>query len=336
MSSKRKASALSSQSTEFKKFEGICPALITPFTSEGKVNVDVLPSLVEYYIEAGVTGLYLCGTTGSGVALAMAERKQVTSAVCAAGQSRIAIVVMVGACPIDQAIELAKHAKVAGAYAVSSTFPGAYTWFKKDGKVVTPPASLDEAIAYFQDVAKATDLPFWPYWLGNGAFKGSAREFLDLMYTVPNFAGSKFTSQDMFTFQQIKQLSEQDGKQLTLVTGCDEMHVCGLVMNSDGGIGSTYNLMPNLFVRLREAFKADKTREAMRLQSDINKVIALLIDVCKCRERGSNIIGGLMCVLRHRGFDVGHPRAQMVSHDFSKEQEKALLDGIAAMDFKVC
>jgi len=322
--------------TEFKQFEGICPALITPFTAEGKVNVDVLPSLVEYHIKSGVTGLYLCGTTGSGVAMATEERKQVATAVCAASKGRISVVVMVGACPIDQAIELAKHAKEVGAYAISSTFPGAYTWFKKDGKVVTPPASLDEAVKYFQQVAGATDLPFWPYWLGNGAFSGSAREFLDLMYTVPNFAGSKFTSQDMYTFQQIKRLSEEDGKKLSLVTGCDEMHVCGLVMGSHGGIGSTYNLMPNLFVRLREAFKAGKTQEAMDLQGDINKVIALLIDVCKCRERGSNIIGGIMCVMRHRGFDVGYAREAMVSHEFSKEQEKALLDGIAAMDFEVC
>ena len=94
--------------------------------------------------------------------------------------------------------------------------------------------------------------------------------------------------------------------------------------------------MPNLFVRLRAAFAKGDTQEAMRLQGDINKVIALLIDVCKCRERGSNIIAGIMCVLRHRGFDVGYARKEMLSQNFTPEQEKALLDGIAAMDFEVC
>lgn len=316
-------------------FQGICPALITPFNADGTVNEAVLSPLVDMHADAGCTGLYLCGTTGSGVAMPIEERKKMTAAVCKAAGKRLSIVVMVGACPVDRAIELAKHAKEVGAAAVSSTFPGAYSWYK-DGEVAEPEyVTQAGALEYFKKIASATDLPFWPYWLGQGGFSGSAREFLDMMYQVPNFGGSKFTSTDMFTFQQIKALSQADGKVLTLVTGCDEMNICGCVMGSDGGIGSTYNLMPSLFVRLRTAFEERRLDDAMGIQTQINAVIALLIDVCKCRERGSNIIAGLMCVLRSRGFDVGHPLKPMLSQPFSPEQEKALLDGIAALDFKV-
>lgn len=315
-----------------KLFEGICPALITPFTAEGKVNVAVIPSLVELHASAGVAALYLCGTTGSGVAMSMEERKTMTASVCAAVKGRFAVVVMVGACPVAEACELAKHAKQVGAAAVSSTVPGVYTWFKREGadQDDAKAATLESAISYFKQVGAATDLPFWPYWLGSSGF--TAREFLDLMYQVPNFAGCKFTSKDMFTFQQIKSLSEADGRELTLVTGCDEMHICGLVMGSDGGIGSTYNLMPGLFVALRQAFKEGRVQDAMALQAVINQVISLLIDVCKCSDRGSNIIAGICCVLRSRGFDVGYARSSMLSQTFSAEQEKALLDGLAAIE----
>jgi dihydrodipicolinate synthase/N-acetylneuraminate lyase len=55
----------------------------------------------------------------------------------------------------------------------------------------------------------------------------------------------------MYTFQQIRFLSEKAGEPLNLVTGADEMFICGQVMKSDGGIGSTYNLMPKLFVQVR-------------------------------------------------------------------------------------
>lgn len=106
-------------------------------------------------------------------------------------------------------------------------------------------------------------------------------------------------------------------------------------MKSDGGIGSTYNVMPKLFVRLREAFDADNVRLAMELQEQINQVVALLIDICHCRERGTNIIAGIMAVLRQRGFNVGYPRAAVLSRTFTPEDEKQLLDAIAALPFAV-
>lgn len=310
---------------------GIIPALITPFTADDKVNVAVLPAMVEHFLDAGCTGLYLTGSTGSGVGMTVAERKQVTKAVCEATNGRAVVIVMVGACPVEDACELAKHAAECGASAISATVPGTYKWIEK-----TFVSSIDEAAAYFTKVAGATDLPFWPYWLGS-SFSVSAKQFLDAMRNVPNFAGCKYTTTDMFTFQQIKFLSEQDkdGPVLTLVTGCDEMNICGMVMGSDGGIGSTYNVMPKLFVQLREAFEEDRMQDAMRLQANINQVVQLLIDVCKCGDRGTNIIAGIMCVLRSRDFDVGQPRAVMLSAPFTAQQEKTLLDGIAAMDFAV-
>ena len=75
--------------------------------------------------------------------------------------------------------------------------------------------------------------------------------------------------------------------------------------------------------------------EAKKLQININRVIALLIDTCNCRARGTNIVAGIMAVLRTRGFAVGEAREAVLSQPFSAEQEKALLDGIAGMDFAV-
>jgi dihydrodipicolinate synthase/N-acetylneuraminate lyase len=55
-------------------------------------------------------------------------------------------------------------------------------------EVVKP--DLVGAIEYFKTVAGATDLPFWPYWLG-GSLAASAPEFLAAMKDVPNFKGMK-------------------------------------------------------------------------------------------------------------------------------------------------
>eukprot|EP00038_Savillea_parva_P008744 m.178884 g.178884 ORF g.178884 m.178884 type:complete len:318 (+) comp14645_c0_seq1:59-1012(+) len=310
--------------------KGPAPALVTPFTDDDKVNTDAIPPMVEYFIGSGVKGLYLCGSTGSGIAMTKAERMEMTEATCKAVAKRVPVIVMVGACPVEEAVELAVHAKKCGAAAISATVPGAYAWLKNEE--VKP--DLGVAIAYFKTVAGATDLPFWPYWLG-GSLASSAPEFLEAMNNVPNFKGMKYTTPDMYTFQQIRFLSEKAGTPLNLVTGADEMFICGCVMKSDGGIGSTYNLMPKLFVKLYDTFHAGDTAKAMELQEQINQVIALLIEQCYCRERGTNILSGITAVLRKRGFAVGKPRQLLLSRPFTAEQEQALCDAIDALDFTV-
>jgi len=304
--------------------------MITPFSEDGTVNLAAVAPLVDYFVEAGVKGLYLCGSTGSGIAMSSAERMSVVEAANKAAGGRVPLIVMVGACPVDEAVGLAIHAKENGASAISSTVPGAYAWLR-DEKVKP---DLSAAIEYFKTVAAATDLPFWPYWLG-GSLAASAPEFLKAMAEVPNFKGMKYTTPDMYTFQQIRFLALKEGKPLNLVTGCDEMYICGQVMKADGGIGSTYNLMPKLFAKLHDTFRQGDTAGAMELQEQINQVIALLIERCYCRERGTNILSGITAVLRRRGFAVGKPREMLLSRRFTEEEEQGLWDAMEALDFTV-
>ena len=51
------------------KFEGVMPALITPITAEGKLNVPVLEKLVSDLIDQGADGFYVCGATGEGLTI---------------------------------------------------------------------------------------------------------------------------------------------------------------------------------------------------------------------------------------------------------------------------
>merc|ERR1711865_1261568 len=113
----------SSKMAAAKLFTGTIPALITPFKAEGGINVDVVPALVNLHLEAGVGGFYLCGNTGEGYACTVAERKEMLEATLAAVDGKVPILVHVGACPLADAVELAKHAASVGAAGVSSVVP---------------------------------------------------------------------------------------------------------------------------------------------------------------------------------------------------------------------
>jgi dihydrodipicolinate synthase/N-acetylneuraminate lyase len=213
-------------------FTGVVPALISPFNEDGSVNVDVIPKLVEFHIGSGCTGFYICGNTGEGFAMTKEERITMTEATMKAVAGRVPVCVHVGACPLADAQELAIHAKACGAAAVSSVVP------------TDKPNNLPAAVEYFTKIGEAAEIPFYVYWVGQNVDKSvDAAEFLNAMKAVPNFKGLKFTDTNFYTFQQLHfQSKDVVGFKLNCVTGPDEMALAGLIMGSDGAIGSTYNI----------------------------------------------------------------------------------------------
>ena len=150
----------------------------------------------------------------------------------------------------------------------------------------------------------------------------SPGQFLEAMDSVPNFAGIKFTDPNFFVFQQLVDLA---GGRLNAITGPDEMSVAGFVMGSDGAIGSTYNIMPRMFLRMYDAFRNGRIQEAMALQVQANRVIALLISV--------GVLAGIKKMLEWRGVPVGPPRPPTAR--LSAEEEDRLRTGLEALDFDV-
>jgi len=58
-----------------KSLKGIYTALLTPFTAEGEINEKELVRLVQHNLNLGVTGFYVCGSTGEALMLDVDERK---------------------------------------------------------------------------------------------------------------------------------------------------------------------------------------------------------------------------------------------------------------------
>eukprot|EP00658_Telonema_sp_P-2_P079371 TRINITY_DN7645_c0_g1_i4.p1 TRINITY_DN7645_c0_g1~~TRINITY_DN7645_c0_g1_i4.p1 ORF type:complete len:307 (+),score=76.25 TRINITY_DN7645_c0_g1_i4:60-980(+) len=296
-------------------FSGVIPALITPFHDDGALNVDVIPSLVNLHLNAGVKGFYLCGNTGEGFNCTVEQRKQMLEATMAAVDGAVPLLVHVGACSLDDAIELAKHAASVGAAGVSSVVP------------TDKPNDLQAAAEYFTGIGAATDLPFYVYWVAANADSSvDALQYLEAMKGVPNFAGVKFTDPNFYIFQQLRYLAPKVlGHEINALTGPDEMALAGLAMGSDGMIGSTYNLQPKLTVGMYDAFQAGDTAGALQMQEKMNVLIAELIRACNCKTRGLNIIGGIKAVYKARGFNVGKPKSGTCANGLADDAQETLV-----------
>ena len=111
---------------------------------------------------------------------------------------------------------------------------------------------------------------------------------------VEGVIGCKFTLSDYYSMQRITELN---GGDINVINGPDEMLICGLTMGADGGIGSTYNLMPEQYLSLYKAFTEGLFEEARRIQFGINKVISVLLK--------HGCIASIKQVFTFMGMDAG-------------------------------
>ena len=202
---------------------GILPALCTPFDDGGvRLETSRLKPLIDHLLEAGTSGLFICGGTGEGAAMSPGERRQMTESVVSAVGGAVPVIVQVGATTTADAVELARHAERAGADATASVAP------------VDRPNDLAAATDHYAAIGAASDLPFYVYWLQRQADQSiTPGRYLEAMATVPNFAGLKYTDTNFYFFQQLIDLS--DGS-INALTGPDEMCLSGMVMGSDGSM----------------------------------------------------------------------------------------------------
>ena len=100
------------------EYHGVYAALVTPYTSEGKVDYRELQKLVDYLICQGQEGFYVNGSTAEAFLLSEEERNSTIRAVVEANSGRAKVICHVGAISTEQAISFAKNAEKCGADAV--------------------------------------------------------------------------------------------------------------------------------------------------------------------------------------------------------------------------
>ncbi len=295
-----------------KLVHGIWPALCTAFDDSGaRVDTARQRALVRAQIDTGIQGFFVCGATGEGRVMTVAERKEVAEIVADEVAGAVRIIVQVGGTSTEDAVELARHtAQVPGVDGVASVAP------------LDAPNDLGAAVSHYAAIGAGSDLPFFVYWLASEAdVSATADHFLQAMQAVPNFAGIKFTDNDLYLFGQ---LIDRSGGELNAISGPDQMALPAMVMGADAAIGSTYNIMPRLFLQMRGAFEDGDLAVARECQLKANRVIRLLMEV--------GVLPGVKQMLADRETPVGPTR---VVPPLDEGGTSVLHTGLGQLDFDV-
>ena len=287
---------------------GILPALATPFDAEERIYTPALAAHIHMLTKAGVDGFYVCGGTSEMPMLYAHERRALLECVCDTVRAlpqrdSLQIIAHVGSVNLREARSLAAHAAGQHVDIVSSVLPYYVT------------LSCDEIERYYRELADASGLPVIIYHVPTAQTNQlSCAEFIRLL-SLPEIGGVKFTSTDFYTLETLH--VHYPDKQI--FNGMDQNLLSGLVAGADGGIGTTYNAMPEKFVALYRAFRAGDIETAQRYQHEINTVIA--------RMQTIGCMKAVKCVLRCQGIDFGNmllPRTPISAEDMRYTEHEIL------------
>jgi N-acetylneuraminate lyase len=250
-----------------KHLKGLIAAPFTPMDTKGNLNLSVIPDYYLFLKHNGISGAFICGTTGEGVSLTLGEKK----AVCNTWSKAISqdkdfkVILFVGGTCIEDCKELALHARDRGIYAISFTPP---FYFK--------PTDIDILTDCCKEIADAVpEMPFYFYHIPS--LTGVDFPMIDLLKNVDgkisNFKGIKYTAENFMDF--LSCLHFQNGK-YDMLWGRDENLLSSLVLGCNGAVGSTYNYAAPLYFGIINAFKSNDLAKAQRLQQQSVDMISLL------------------------------------------------------------
>lgn len=248
------------------RLNGLVAAPFTPFRIDGSLNLDRVPAQARRLIDDGVSGAFVCGTSGECASMTPRERMDVAEAWVGEAGKELRIIVHVGHACLADCTALATHAQKAGAGGIGCLAP----YFFK-------PSSCAALVSFCAEVAAAApELPFYYYHLPS---------FTDVRFTmveflmaardrIPNLAGIKFTHEDLMDYAAC--LRMDDGR-FDILFGRDEILLAGLALGAKGAIGSTYNYMAQIYQTLIDAFDRGDLETAGAAQASAADIIAVML-----------------------------------------------------------
>jgi len=272
--------------TKAKKIGGIIVPLVTPFDGNGDLAVEKARSLIENHLETGVHGFYVGGSSGEGFFQSVDERCEFLRFVAKVVGDRGLLIAQVGALSSRDVHVLANFAAENGYDVISSTPPFYFT--HTDAEVVE----------YYRELANVSDLPVLLYNIPGTTGRSLSTAAQVEMLKLPNVVGSKHTDMNFFSAERLL----REVPSAAIFNGPDEMLTGGLAMGMVGGIGSTYNLMPRVYLGIYSSVASGDMASARQLQAVANDVIAELLRI------SPGVVPGIKHGLKMLGFDMGEAR----------------------------
>ncbi|MDD1729194.1 MAG: 4-hydroxy-tetrahydrodipicolinate synthase [Methanospirillum sp.] len=223
-------------------FEGVFPALITPFLKNaGKdLDVDGLRSNIAFLVDSGVHGLVPCGSTGESATLSFAEHEKVVEITLEEAKGKVPVLAGTGSNNTTEAIKLTKAAKNAGADGVLVISP----YYNKPNR--------SGLIKHYHALADL-DIPVIIYNVPGRTGQNLAPDLISELAKHPGIAGIKEASGDINQISSIIELTRDED--FAVISGDDNMTLPIMSLGGTGVISVAANIFPVPMIAMYNAMK---------------------------------------------------------------------------------
>jgi 4-hydroxy-tetrahydrodipicolinate synthase len=210
-------------------FSGVHPAILTPFGEDGALRADALSDSVEWLIERGMDGIVGLGTLGESRSLTGDERRVALSTIMEAAEGRVPVTIGVSGETAEEASMSATQAMEAGAQALMCLPPLLYH------------AGDKEIVAFFEQVAAATDLPLMIYNNPAGSRNDLGPALIARLFELETIVAVKECSGDARRIAVIIGLTEGE---MQVLVGGDDWALEGACAGAVGWVSGVANVAP--------------------------------------------------------------------------------------------
>ena len=278
--------------SKLEKYEGVIPAFYACYDEAGEVSPERVRVLTQYFIDKGVKGVYVNGSSGECIYLSVADRKLILENVMEVAKGKLTVIAHVACNNTKDSVELAKHAESLGVDAIAAIPP---IYFR------LPDYSIAK---YWNDMsAAAPNTDFVIYNIQQLSGTTLTPALYAEMRKNPRVIGVKNSTMPT---QDIQIFVAEGGEDHIVFNGPDEQFISGRVIGAKAGIGGTYAVMPDLFLKLNQLIIDKDLDRAKELQHAINSVIYKMV------SGRANLYAVMKEILRlNEDLDIGSVRAPL-------------------------
>jgi 4-hydroxy-tetrahydrodipicolinate synthase len=233
-------------------FKGSFVALITPMRADGSVDEKAFESFVDWQIREGTHGVVPVGTTGESPTLSHDEHKRVVELTIAVAKGRVPVIAGAGSNSTEEAIDLTRHAKQAGADAALVVTP----YYNKP--------TQEGLFLHFTAIADAVDLPIIIYNIPPRSVVDMSVETMARLAKHKNIVGVKDATANLARPLHTRRAC---GAEFCQMSGEDHTALAFLAAGGVGCISVTGNVAPRLCATMQTAWAEGRIAEAMAIQN---------------------------------------------------------------------
>jgi 4-hydroxy-tetrahydrodipicolinate synthase len=232
-------------------FKGSLVALITPMREDGSINERAYADFVDWQINEGTGGVVPVGTTGESPTLSHQEHKRVVEIAVEVARGRVPVIAGTGSNSTDEAIDLTRHAKRAGADAALIVTP----YYNKP--------TQEGMYLHFKAIADAVELPVIIYNIPPRSVVDMSVETMARLANHRNIVGVKDATANLARPLHTRRAC---GAGFCQLSGEDHTAVAFLAAGGDGCISVTANVAPRLCSEMHAAWQEGRVNDAISIQ----------------------------------------------------------------------